>query len=193
MDDTLHRIALQHAANDALSAEVEALYADLDSTISSHNPTCWNYGKCCRFGEFGHRLYVTAVELAHFVRGMAPAWKPPTADSSACPYQIEGKCTARTHRPLGCRIFYCDPNSQDWQNGEYEKRLAQLKGIGASHEVPYRYLEWLSALAEVHLPPVDADVSWIDASAGANGSPNVDPHGRTVVELPQVSSTDSHR
>ncbi len=68
-DLSLNELILQHAQNDALADDVARVYADLDRTIASHKPTCWNYGNCCRFAEFGHKLYVTTAELAYFVRG----------------------------------------------------------------------------------------------------------------------------
>jgi len=34
--------------------------------IASHGAVCRGSGRCCRFEEWGHRLYVTGVELVHF-------------------------------------------------------------------------------------------------------------------------------
>ncbi|MCK6482855.1 MAG: hypothetical protein HUU22_05095 [Phycisphaerae bacterium] len=72
-----------------------------------------------------------------------------------CPYQIGGRCTARDHRPIGCRIFYCDPSAQAWQSDVFEKYLAELKQIGAELGVEYRFVEWVSALEAVLPPGVD--------------------------------------
>jgi len=66
-----------------------------------------------------------------------------------CPYQEGTKCTAREGRPLGCRIYFCDENSQSWQEEVYEKYHAQLKALHEQYQVPYRYLEWRAALREV--------------------------------------------
>jgi Fe-S-cluster containining protein len=125
-----------------------AFYTDLDAVIAAHGPTCRNRGDCCKFSVLGHKLYVTDVELAFFLRGQRRTWRPPT-DPAACPYQIDGRCTARDHRPLGCRIFFCDDNARYWQGPEYERFLARLKGLGDRFSVPYRYREWLSALADL--------------------------------------------
>jgi Fe-S-cluster containining protein len=130
---------------DTLHSTMAALYREVDAAVAAHSPVCTNRGACCKFGSFGHRLYVTDVELAYFVDGLKDHWRPPTAEV-ACPYQVEGLCTARDHRPLGCRIYFCDANAQAWQGPEYERFLTTLKELGARLDVPYRYREWLSAL-----------------------------------------------
>ncbi len=94
---------------------------------------------------------------------------------------------------MGCRIFFCDPDSQDWQNDEYERRLGELKRIGEARHLPYRYQEWLSALAETALPAALAEDGDNSPAVASPSVPNVDPTRPTVVELPQVRSTDSHR
>lgn len=128
--------------------DVSELYARLDAEIASHHPVCTNRGDCCKFDAYGHRLYVTTVELEHFVARQRPLGLRPVTTGS-CPYQVEGRCTARDHRPLGCRVFFCDPNAQAWQPALYEKYLAELKRLGQQYGVAYRYAEWLTLLREV--------------------------------------------
>ncbi len=133
---------------DAFTTEMRAFYEDVDASIAAHQPLCINRGDCCKFAAFGHRLYVTDVELAYFLRGQSGRILPADPAAGACPYQQAGRCTAREHRPLGCRIFFCDENGRDWQGPEYERRLGRLKQVGERFGIPYRYREWLSALAE---------------------------------------------
>lgn len=71
------------------------------------------------------------------------------ARERSCPYQVGGLCTARERRPLGCRVFFCDPDAQEWQPLAYERYLTELKQIGAEAGLPYQYVEWLSALQQV--------------------------------------------
>lgn len=127
--------------------DMAEFYLDVDTAVAAHRPVCINRGACCKFAEFGHKLYVTDVELSYFVAGQGEAARP-VIDQAACPYQIGGLCTARDHRPLGCRVFFCDPAAQDWQGPEYERFLTRLKAISANHGVAYRYREWLSALQD---------------------------------------------
>jgi len=136
---------LPHTDDAGLAERMTALYAEVDRSIEKRRPVCRNRGVCCRFDSFGHRLYVTTAELAFFVAGQREDWKPTRGDG-ACPYQEEGLCTAREHRPLGCRVFFCDPDAQDWQSEEYERGLAALKGVCRDSGLEYRYVEWLSAL-----------------------------------------------
>lgn len=199
MTDDLADSQRPAATNDALFADMAAFYDRLDRAIESYRPTCWNKGACCKFGEFGHRLYVTTAELAYFAYGQKESWLAPT-ESAACPYQVEGRCTARAHRPMGCRVFFCDPAAEHWQSPEYERHLAELKAIGERHGVPYRYVEWLSALASIG--PTEPAMLVRDASqsrktpqtptVGAADKPSdrtvpsVDPKVPNVIELPQV-------
>jgi Fe-S-cluster containining protein len=121
-------------------------YRRVDAAIAAHRPTCVNRGACCKFAEYGHKLYVTAVELAYFLDHQRAEGVRPIESDHACPYQAGGMCTAREHRPLGCRVFFCDPAAQEWQPAEYERGLAELKQIGREFGIEYRYQEWLSAL-----------------------------------------------
>ncbi|MCH8963582.1 MAG: hypothetical protein IIB58_01370 [Planctomycetes bacterium] len=56
----------QASTNPALLAELDAFFAQLDQRIADHQPVCRNRGACCKFGAFGHKLYVTTLELAYF-------------------------------------------------------------------------------------------------------------------------------
>lgn len=118
-------------------------FAEADRAIAEQPATCWNRGECCRFGEFGHRLYVTTLEAAYY---LARAGSPPPVDGDACPHAFEGKCHARDRRPLGCRIFYCDPAAQSWQGPMTERMLATLRELHGQLDVPYQYADWVTML-----------------------------------------------
>lgn len=132
----------------AFNARMRAFYAATDAAIAAHRPVCINRGACCKFGQFGHKLYVTQPELMYFRAGQQPAGLRPVESEDACPYQVAGQCTAREHRPLGCRVFFCDPAAKAWQPDVYEQGLAELKRIGAEFQIPYQYGEWLGMLRE---------------------------------------------
>jgi hypothetical protein len=133
------------ASNPEFLAAMKALYVDLDREIAANHPVCTNRGACCKFAAFDHRLYVTTAELAYFL-GMSkdPLLAPP--DRSFCPYQQVGQCTARSARPAGCRIFYCDPKAQSWQSPQTELTLGRLREVSERFDLPYAYVEWTSAL-----------------------------------------------
>lgn len=125
---------------------VDALYADVQAEIDRRRPLCVISGRCCRFEEFGHRLYVTTLELARFVAGLDPV--PPRADwdGTGCPFQRAKLCTVHSIRPFGCRMFFCDATSTDWQNEAYEQFHCDLKALHDRLNVPYFYVEWREAL-----------------------------------------------
>lgn len=162
MSRSLADIVRARLDDEGFRLRMAQLYADVDRAVAAKSPACLNRGACCRFEEFGHRLYVSTAELTCFVAGQRDQWRPPH-DSGACPYQREGVCTAREHRPLGCRVFFCDPDTTGWQGPIYEEFLAELRRIGDEYGLDYRYVEWLSALTE--LGPI-ADVRGIAAGRG---------------------------
>jgi hypothetical protein len=129
-------------------AAVGDLYADLDAEIAGRGAVCVNRGACCTFGGFGHRLFVTPVELAYFCgRTEGPVRCPGDAShGDTCPYHRDGVCTARVGRPTGCRVFFCDPASQPWQGPLTERTLIALKELHGRFDLPYAYVDWMQAL-----------------------------------------------
>ena len=122
--------------------------------VDARRPVCVMSGRCCRFEEYGHRLYVTTLELAAFVRGLRrhreDANEAVDASRQAgCPFQVSGLCSVHAIRPFGCRMFFCDATSTQWQNELYERFHAELKGLHERLAVPYFYVEWRQALGEV--------------------------------------------
>lgn len=133
---------------------IRAIYADLDAAIAAKSPTCWLSGKCCHFESYGHRLYVTALEIAWLIQQLDTPQITMNHDElvqiDGCPFQQNKLCGVHTVRPLGCRIYYCDPNAQGWQNEIYEIYLNRLRALHEQHGLDYRYLEWRAGLAEAN-------------------------------------------
>jgi len=139
-------------------ATMRAFYAAVDERLARLPGRCANRGECCRFGAYGHRLFVTFLETACFM-----AWRPggqvagpearPVggAAEDVCPFARGGVCTAREVRPLGCRIFLCDPAARDWQGPVTEELLGGLRGLHRRLNVPYFYAEWMAVLAAIGL------------------------------------------
>ena len=134
------------------------IYDQLQREIDSRQPVCRASGRCCRFEEYGHRLYVTTAELAAFADGLQPA-KPPQdgpsgqklpileQTSAGCVFQVDGRCSVHAIRPFGCRIFFCDPTAGDWQQTQYERFHALIKQLHENLAVPYYYVEWRAGLS----------------------------------------------
>jgi Fe-S-cluster containining protein len=122
-----------------LREELQAIYAALEAEIHALAPVCVASGRCCRFKEYGHTLFLSAPEAA-----MLTADAPPPAraldDGESCPWQDErGLCTAREARPLGCRVYFCDPTYQEHAHALSEKYLGRLKRFVEEHGVSWSY------------------------------------------------------
>ena len=140
---------------------VARLYADVQAQIAARRPVCVASGRCCRFEEYGHRLFVTTIELAAFAydlqtRAQGPALTGDTWDGTGCPFQVARLCGVHALRPFGCRMFFCDATSTDWQNDTYERFHARLKGLHDELAVAYYYVEWRQALRMADLLPPPA-------------------------------------
>jgi Fe-S-cluster containining protein len=115
------------------------LYAELDATVARIGPVCRLSGRCCRFAEFDHTLFVSAPEAALLLAD-APAPARPLDGGATCPWQDpNGQCTARDVRPLGCRVYYCDASYQDHAAEVSETFIARLKRLVEALDLPWNY------------------------------------------------------
>ncbi len=153
MPDELASLVEGAAARDDVAAGVATLYARLAERIARRRPVCGMSGRCCRFEAFGHRLYVTTMELAVFVRELRTAGPPATDgwDGTGCPFQVAGQCGVHAIRPFGCRVFFCDPTAGEWQEALYADHHAEMKRLHETMGVAYRYVEWRTALSALGL------------------------------------------
>jgi Fe-S-cluster containining protein len=163
---------------------IAEVYRDLEQQIHLRKPRCDASGRCCRFEEFGHRLFVTTIELATFWYNVetgsvgARLVSPESGTreqharrvsflQGACPFQQLRLCSVHEIRPFGCRIFFCDPASNQWQKEQYEQFHGRLKRLHDELDVPYFYVEWREALRAINL---GADVGSAACTLTANGS-----------------------
>jgi hypothetical protein len=115
------------------------LYSALDSAVAQLGPVCRLSGCCCRFAEYGHTLFVSAPEAAMLLAD-APAPSRPLDDGLTCPWQdAAGRCTARDARPLGCRVYFCEPGFEPHASALSEEFIARLKRICEGHNLPWNY------------------------------------------------------
>ncbi|MGE5755119.1 MAG: hypothetical protein ACM35G_05305 [Planctomycetaceae bacterium] len=114
---------------DQFRSALRVLYADLDAEIARLGPVCRLSGRCCRFAEYGHILFLSAPEAA-LLLAEAPTPCRPLDDGASCPWQYPlGRCTAREARPLGCRVYFCDPAYQPHAPDLGERFIARLKRL----------------------------------------------------------------
>ncbi|MEO0475571.1 MAG: hypothetical protein AAF085_06325 [Planctomycetota bacterium] len=144
------------AAREVIDHAIRGLYDELGLAVAERRPVCNASGRCCRFEEYGHRLYVTGLEIAWFLSRLSGREADSGSDISLkqagsspnCPYQINGLCSTHEIRPLGCRVYFCEEGTEAWQQDTTERFLNQLKALHAEHDLPYAYMEWRAGLAE---------------------------------------------
>lgn len=120
-----------------LRRRVLEIYLEADADVKAAGPVCVASGRCCRFKEYGHTLFISSLEADVLLEQAPPYEAPVSADF--CPFQKENLCTAREPRPLGCRVYYCDPSYQETGNAITEKYLRRLKDLAIENGVEWRY------------------------------------------------------
>lgn len=134
----------------AAFSQLEALYARVDAEVASHAPRCEMSGRCCDFPASGQRLFASDLESA-FALDRAGG-EVPAADSGLCPWWVDGLCSLRDGRPLGCRLYFCDPAWADTMPLVYERAHAEIRALHSEHGLGYAYGLFVERVRE--LPPV---------------------------------------
>ncbi len=123
--------------NDQIRRTVLELYREVDQAVAAAGPVCVASGRCCRFKEYGHTLFLSNLE-ADVLLAEAPPYEQPVSPDF-CPFQKDSLCTAREPRPLGCRIYFCDPQYQETGNRLSEEYLHRLKELALQNGIEWRY------------------------------------------------------
>jgi Fe-S-cluster containining protein len=121
----------------SLRSRVLAVYAAADAAVADAGPRCEASGRCCRFTEYGHTLFLSQLEAEILLEAAPPYEQPVTRDG--CPFQVNNLCTARDPRPIGCRVYFCDPSYQDRMSEIIEKAIADLKAIADEFGTGWQY------------------------------------------------------
>ena len=128
-------------------ADLDLLLEELEHEVRALGARCWISGDCCDFGAAGHRLYASTLEAERFAQGVdLSGWDPA---SGLCPAWKDRRCTAREHRPLGCRTYFCDPAYRERVHDLTERYVTSLKGLHERHRIPWDYREWTAHLARI--------------------------------------------
>lgn len=116
---------------------LETLYRRVNEALQPQAFDCRRDGECCRFERSGHRLYVTRLEADYLVHceGVPPA----PARAGRCPFQEGDLCLAREGRPLGCRLYYCDPDRAEWIGEQYERFHEKIVALHQRFGIRYEY------------------------------------------------------
>jgi hypothetical protein len=138
----------------ALRQGLLKIYDDLAADIAAAAPVCELSGRCCRFREYGHTLFISRTEADLLLESGLP--ENATIDEAGCPFQINGLCTARERRPLGCRVYFCDPVYAGKGEALTERYLARLKHLHEETGTPWEYRplhRFLEEAPDVSAPP----------------------------------------
>lgn len=126
-----------------------------DATLASA-PICTASARCCDFRRFGHDLFVTGLEVA-WTLDRIPRERVVTAteieqaeERGNCPFLVDagpaGRCGIHPARPMGCRVFFCDPTRERFVQDLAERGAQLIREIHDRFEVPYLYAEWRGLL-----------------------------------------------
>lgn len=149
---------------------LRAIYGELDQAVSELAPVCQLSGRCCRFEEYGHTLFLSAAEAAVLIADAPPPVRP-FDQGETCPWQDrQGRCTARDARPLGCRVYFCDPRYDAQAPVLTERFLTRLKEITAQRGWPWNYAPLHRHLAPAYASGAVADPRLADEIDGPESS-----------------------
>lgn len=142
---------LDGAHNPVVCDLIDDLHARLGRKIEALQPVCRASGRCCGFEEYGHRLFVTGLEVAITLVRAGVSLDSEDLDRARrmgrCPFQEDRLCGIHPHRPLACRVFFCDPS---WESAMEEVSSSLHERVRRIHEmwsIPYRYGEWRDLLS----------------------------------------------
>ncbi len=121
----------------ATERSLRLIYQEADAAVEGAGPVCRSSGRCCRFREWGHTLFLSRHEAEFLLEG-APDFEGPV-DDSFCPFQMGNVCTAREHRPLGCRVYFCDPGYQNTMQDIMEVGITKLKALATREPAGWEY------------------------------------------------------
>lgn len=114
---------------------LRSIYEEARREIESRpSLVCELSGRCCRFREADHELYLTRLEYREMV---AHGGTPPDRADGACPWLEEGLCANREGRALACRTYYCSDEEEAARVTERGHR--RIRELHERYRLPYVY------------------------------------------------------
>lgn len=132
---------------------IVTIHDEVASRIRERDPVCTASGRCCDFERYGHRLYVTGLETAMTLdaipreRALGDGDIERARSAGTCPFVVGGLCGVHPVRPVGCRVYFCDPSAQLWVNELAEFAADAVKRVHDDFGIEYRYTEWRAMLS----------------------------------------------
>jgi len=126
-----------------LRQALESMYSEVDAEVRALGVACWARGDCCDFERCEHKLYASSIEIAYVAEAHGAEFP---RDSVLCPFWLDGKCTERARRPLGCRTYFCDRRFKDALEAIYEKHYRRLRRTALEQGFEWAYEPFVAAL-----------------------------------------------
>lgn len=124
-------------------ALLASVYERLEGEVRALAPVCIARGVCCEFEKVDHELFATVLETDYAIWHEIPPARAQSASPSAipgrCRYHLEGLCTNREGRPLGCRSYFCDPRFQENMEALYARCYEEIRAICRDTGYPWGY------------------------------------------------------
>lgn len=149
--------------------DLHAIYDALEADVARAGPVCALSGRCCRFEEYGHTLFLSEPELMVLLADAPPPVRP-LDEGQTCPWQdLRGRCTAHGARPLGCRVYFCEDSYQSHAHDLSERYIGRLKRLVESNDLPWNY-----APLHLHLRRAREDGRFLDSCSDKSADSDVD-------------------
>ena len=136
----------------ALAGALASIYESVDRETAAF--TCRACGRCCDFDNVDFVLFVSAIELDYLLSHVKGGF---SFTGNTCPFQLEGKCTVRDVRPLGCRVYFCSLKDDVRMQDLYNTYFARIKELADRHNRAWRYMPMLAELARLSGSPLQQD------------------------------------
>jgi len=88
VDPQFSRTVEEVARRPEVLEAVSRLYDDVQREINARKPVCVMSGRCCRFEEYGHRLFVTFFDSEEAIRAAEPRFE---AMGEEFPEEVRGR------------------------------------------------------------------------------------------------------
>jgi len=129
-------VSLPQPIPEAALRELQAIYDEVEAHLTGLGVQCRACGECCDFGRNDYRLYASEVERALVV---ARHGEPHLTPEGRCGFLVAGRCSIHASRPLGCRIFFCDPAHKPREQDLYHAYMSRLHTLTDRLHLPWNY------------------------------------------------------
>ncbi|MBI5366474.1 MAG: hypothetical protein HZA54_05525 [Planctomycetes bacterium] len=136
---------LPPATRGALLEGMERIYRELAEDVARAGPVCILRGVCCDFATMDYVLYASSLEVLYL--GCFIDLARVRDAGKLCPFWLERRCSEHAVRPLGCRVYFCDPRYAAQAPEIYERHHRRIRELADRLELDYEYAPFLDFLA----------------------------------------------